>query len=145
MFVFDRIAGELLVWGKAEGLKDFISPVGIAVGPGGDILVSTPWPYTPMYTEMKDRIRVFDYSKYNLVTPIIEPMQMSLEEVTQALAKCYMKFYSHKMLEIAGMEEGFKKDYLMSAMRLMMKEQCSAFRMTGIRCPISALSSRCRR
>lgn len=97
--------------------------------------IVTPWPYTPMYKEMKDRIRVFDYSKYNLVTPIIEPLQMSLEEVTQALAKCYMEFYSHKMQEIFGLEDGFKKDYLMSAMRLMMKEQCSAFRMTGMKMP----------
>ena len=93
--------------------------------------IVTPWPYTPMYKEMKDRIRVFDYSKYNLVTPIIEPFQMSLEEVTEALAKCYMKFYSHKMQEIFTMEDGYKKDYMMSAMRLMMKDQCSAFRMKG--------------
>ncbi len=97
--------------------------------------IVTPWPYTPMYKEMKDRIRVFDYSKYNLVTPIIEPLQMTLEEVTQALAKCYMEFYSHKMQEIFTLEEGFKKDYMMSAMRLMMKEQCSAFRMTGMKMP----------
>lgn len=97
--------------------------------------IVTPWPYTPMYREMKDRIRVFDYSKYNLVTPIIEPLQMSLEEVSEALAKCYMAFYKHKMQEIFALEEGFKKDYLLSAMRLMMKEQCSAFRMTGMKMP----------
>ena len=28
--------------------------------------VITPMPFTPLYEEMKDRIRVFDYSKYNL-------------------------------------------------------------------------------
>ena len=97
--------------------------------------IVTPWPYTPMYKEMKDRIRVFDYSKYNLVTPIIEPFQMTLEEVAQAMTKCYMKFYGNKMQEIFSMEDGFNKDYMMSAMRLMMKEQCSAFRMTGMKMP----------
>lgn len=97
--------------------------------------IVTPWPYTSMYREMKDRIRVFDYSKYNLVTPIVEPFAMSLDEVGQALAKCYMDFYGHKMKEIAVMEEGYKKDYLMSALRLMMKEQCSAFRMAGVKLP----------
>lgn len=97
--------------------------------------IVTPWPYTPMYREMKDRIRVFDYSKYNLVTPIIEPFNMSLEEVSEALAKCYMEFYSHKMKEIFALEEGYKKEYLMSALRLMMKEQCSAFKMTGMKMP----------
>ena len=38
--------------------------------------IVTPWPYTPMYREVKDRIRVSDYAKYNLVTPIIEPFRM---------------------------------------------------------------------
>ena len=94
--------------------------------------IITPWPYTPLYKEMKDRIKVFDYSKYNLVTPIIEPFEMSLEEVSEALVKCYMEFYSHKMKEVLSLEDGFKKDYLMSAFRLMMKDQCSAFRMKGM-------------
>ena len=40
VFVFDRVAGELQVWDKAEGLANFLSPVGIAIGPGGDILVA---------------------------------------------------------------------------------------------------------
>lgn len=97
--------------------------------------IVTPWPYTPMYREMRDRIRVHDYSKYNLVTPIVEPLHMSLDEVGEALAACYMKFYSHKMEDIAALEEGYKKEYLLSALRLMMKEQCSAFRTAGIKLP----------
>ena len=94
--------------------------------------IVTPWPYTPMYKEMKDRIRVFDYAKYNLVTPIIEPFQMSLEEVSEALAKCYVEFYGHKVKEVLALEDGFKKDYLLSAFRLMMKDQHSAFNIKGM-------------
>ena len=97
--------------------------------------ILTPWPYTPIYREVKDRVRVFDYSHYNLVTPIIEPFKMTLEEVNEAMSKCYMEFYSHKMKEVFALEDGFKKEYMMSAMRLMMKEQCSAFRMTGMKMP----------
>ena len=89
--------------------------------------IVTPWPYTPMYKEMHDRIRVFDYAKYNLVTPIIEPFEMTLEEVTEALAKCYIGFYGHKVREVLALEPGFKRDYLLSAFHLMMKDQCSAF------------------
>lgn len=40
VLVFDRVAGELQVWDKAEALVNFLSPVGIALGPGGDILVA---------------------------------------------------------------------------------------------------------
>ena len=94
--------------------------------------VVTPWPYTPMYREMKDRIRVFDYSKYNLVTPIVEPHAMSLDEVEQALAQCYMEFYGHKVKEVLRLEDRFKKDYLMSAFRLMMQDHHSAFRTKGM-------------
>jgi len=93
--------------------------------------IVTPWPYTPMYREMKDRIRVFDYSKYNLVTPIVEPFNMSLAEVGDALTKCYMEFYGHKVKEVLALDGGFKKDYLISAFRLMMKDRCSAFKSKG--------------
>lgn len=40
LFVFDAPAGELKVWEKAEGFSNFESPIGVAVGPGGTILVS---------------------------------------------------------------------------------------------------------
>ena len=87
----------------------------------------TPMPFTPLYEEMKDRIRVFDYSKYNLMTPIIEPYEMSLDDVYRALAKCYMTFYSQKMKEVADLPDGFKRRYMMSAFEQMMKDYGDRF------------------
>jgi len=89
--------------------------------------VITPMPFTPLYEEMKDRIRVFDYSKYNLMTPIIEPYEMSLDDVYRALAKCYMTFYGHKMKEVAQLDDGFKRRYMMSAFQEMMKDYGDRF------------------
>lgn len=40
VFVFDPNAGELMVWDKADGLANFIAPVGIALGPEGLVLVA---------------------------------------------------------------------------------------------------------
>lgn len=40
VFVFDETAGKVSVWNKAAGLTDFVSPVGIAVGPDGRIFVA---------------------------------------------------------------------------------------------------------
>jgi DNA-binding beta-propeller fold protein YncE len=40
VMVFDQPAGELVEWNKAEGLANFISPTGIALGPDGRILVA---------------------------------------------------------------------------------------------------------
>ena len=93
--------------------------------------VVTPMPFTPLFEQMKDRIRVFDYSKYNLVTPIIEPYAMSLEDVTGALGKCYMTFYSRKMREVLALPDGFKRRYMLSAFKQMMKDYGEQFDFAG--------------
>jgi anaerobic magnesium-protoporphyrin IX monomethyl ester cyclase len=94
--------------------------------------VITPMPFTSIHEEMKDRIRVFDYSQYNLVTPIIEPYAMTLEEVTIALGRCYMTFYAAKMKEILALPDGFKRRYMLSAMKEMMKDYGSHFDFLGL-------------
>ncbi len=97
--------------------------------------VITPMPFTPLHEEMKDRIRVTDYSKYNLMTPIIEPYEMTLDDVYRALATCYMTFYGHKMREVAELEDGFKKRYMMSAFEQMMKDYGKQFDFLGGKMP----------
>ena len=94
--------------------------------------VITPMPFTPLWNEMHDRIRVFDYSKYNLVDPIIEPYAMSLEDITIALGRCYMVFYANKMSEILSLPDGFKRRYMLSAMKQMMKDYGEHFDFLGI-------------
>jgi radical SAM superfamily enzyme YgiQ (UPF0313 family) len=65
--------------------------------------VLTPMPFTPLWGEMHERIRVFDYSQYNLVTPIIEPHAMSMQDITIAMGRCYMTSYANKMTEILAL------------------------------------------
>lgn len=93
--------------------------------------VVTPMPFTPIHADMKDRIRVFDYSKYNLVTPIVEPYEMTMDEITQALGTCYMKFYCDKVQEIVALEDGFKRRYMMSAFKHMMRDHGDNFDFEG--------------
>lgn len=94
--------------------------------------VLTPMPYTSLWDEVHDRIRVWDYSKYNISTPIIEPYSMSLTDVTIALGRCYMTFYANKMTEILALPEGFKRDYMLSAMKVMMRDYGEQFDFLGI-------------
>lgn len=94
--------------------------------------VITPMPFTPLWEEMHDRIRVFDYSKYNLTTPIIEPYAMSMQDITIALGRCYMTFYASKMTEILALPDGFKRRYMLSAMKQMMKDYGEQFDFLGI-------------
>lgn len=42
IFVFDENAGKVSLWTKAEGLSNFVSPIGIALGPEGRVFVSDP-------------------------------------------------------------------------------------------------------
>jgi len=94
--------------------------------------VLTPMPYTSLWDEVHDRIRVWDYSKYNISTPIIEPYNMSLTDVTIALGRCYMTFYANKMNEILALPEGFKRSYMLSAMKIMMRDYGEQFDFLGI-------------
>ncbi len=98
--------------------------------------ILTPMPFTPIYDELKDRIRVTDYSKYNLATPIVEPYNMTLEEVAIALGKCYMSFYSNKMLEVLALPDGFKRRYMLSAFQRMMKGYGAHFDFLGVKMPM---------
>jgi anaerobic magnesium-protoporphyrin IX monomethyl ester cyclase len=80
----------------------------------------TPWPHDSAYDEVRQYVRVHDYSKYNLMDPIIEPEEMSLLQVDSAIMNCYRRFYMGKLLDIVTMKDTFKRDYLMRAMKLMM-------------------------
>lgn len=40
VFVFDPNAGALMVWDKAEGLANFVTPAGMAASPNGDVFVA---------------------------------------------------------------------------------------------------------
>lgn len=40
VFVFDQQQGKLLLWEKASGLQNFVSPVGIALGDNGEVYVA---------------------------------------------------------------------------------------------------------
>ena len=94
--------------------------------------VITPMPFTPLWEETHDRIRVWDYAKYNLVEPIIEPYAMTLEEVSLALGRCYMTFYAAKMKEIIALPDGFKRRYMLSAMKQMMRDYGEHFDFLGL-------------
>ncbi|MDI6804059.1 MAG: cobalamin-dependent protein [Bacteroidota bacterium] len=83
-------------------------------------LAITPWTYADMYEEMKNHIEVWDYSKYNLVEPIIKPNSMTLEEIRSAMVDCYKKYYSRKALDYIGEKDIFKRDYLLRSTKLIM-------------------------
>jgi anaerobic magnesium-protoporphyrin IX monomethyl ester cyclase len=61
---------------------------------------------------------------------------MTMDEITQALGTCYMKFYSNKVQEIVELEDGFKRRYMLSAFKLMMKDHGEHFDFSGSDMPM---------
>ena len=80
----------------------------------------TPWPHDHAYDGVRQYVRVSDYSKYNLIDPVIEPKDMSLLQVDAAVMNCHRRFYMGKLSEVIAMKDSFKRDYLLKAMKLMM-------------------------
>lgn len=84
-------------------------------------LCITPWPYAELWDQMKDRVRVFDYAKYNLIEPIVEPHALTLEDLDRALIDCYRQFYMAKMGRMTDYPDAFRRTYMLSSMKLIMK------------------------
>lgn len=57
--------------------------------------LATPYPGTRFYQEMveKNLIKVKDWSKYTLISPIIDTMECSLEELKKIQTAAFRKFY----------------------------------------------------
>jgi anaerobic magnesium-protoporphyrin IX monomethyl ester cyclase len=85
-----------------------------------NFLAVTPWPYAEMYEDVRQYIREWDYSKYNLVAPIIEPKKMSMLQIEVAIVDCYRKFYMGKIIEVMTMKDDFKRGCLMRFTKLFM-------------------------
>jgi anaerobic magnesium-protoporphyrin IX monomethyl ester cyclase len=83
-------------------------------------LAITPWPYADIYKELKNYIDIRDYRRYNLIDPIVKPENMTLEEIDKAIVECYKTFYKNKYLEICEEKDKFKKNYMLTSMKLMM-------------------------
>lgn len=60
-------------------------------------LAIAPWPYSEIYSTLKDHIEVKDYSRYNLVEPVMRTKSMTLREVHDWLGKASREFFTHKM------------------------------------------------
>ena len=83
-------------------------------------LAITPWPYATICKELEPYIATKDYSKYNLIEPVVKPENMTIDELRDELNKATRLFYMDKFSKLKSMTS-FKKDYMISVMRLLME------------------------
>ncbi|TCZ65978.1 magnesium-protoporphyrin IX monomethyl ester anaerobic oxidative cyclase [Roseicella aquatilis] len=56
----------------------------------------TPWPFSDLFNELGDKVEVFDFSKYNFVTPIMKPDAMDRATLLDRTMANYRRFYMKK-------------------------------------------------
>jgi anaerobic magnesium-protoporphyrin IX monomethyl ester cyclase len=82
----------------------------------------TPWPFTPLFQELGDKVEVFDFSKYNFVTPIMRPEAMDRSELLDRVMRNYRRFYMRKALFYYPWRgKGFRRRYLLGCMKAFLK------------------------
>jgi anaerobic magnesium-protoporphyrin IX monomethyl ester cyclase len=93
-------------------------------------LAIAPWPYSDIYPELAPYIEEFDYSKYNLIEPIVKPVKMTREEVNKHLLRAFKDFYMEKLSKIEETSE-FKKNYMIEVTRLLINDSYLSGQMKG--------------
>jgi anaerobic magnesium-protoporphyrin IX monomethyl ester cyclase len=82
----------------------------------------TPWPFTPLFQELGNKVEVFDFSKYNFVTPIMKPEAMDRGELLDRVMNNYRRFYMIKALfHYPWRGTGFRRRYLLGCLKAFLK------------------------
>jgi anaerobic magnesium-protoporphyrin IX monomethyl ester cyclase len=84
-------------------------------------LAIAPWPYSEIYPDLKPYVESHDYSKYNLVEPVIKPKNMTLEEVSKELGLASMNFYMHKISNLDKMSSA-KREFMIKVIKLIAED-----------------------
>jgi anaerobic magnesium-protoporphyrin IX monomethyl ester cyclase len=55
--------------------------------------IVTPYPGTEFFQQVKPQIAEFDYSRYNVYTPVLRYTHLTAEELSRLHARCFTKYY----------------------------------------------------
>lgn len=91
-------------------------------------LAIAPWPYAELYPELEQYVATKDYSKYNLVEPVIKPKNMTMEELERELGKAAQKFYMHKFQNLNKLTP-WKQEFMVSVLDILINHSYLAGQM----------------
>jgi anaerobic magnesium-protoporphyrin IX monomethyl ester cyclase len=96
-------------------------------------LLLAPWPYADMYESLKPYIEVTDYSKYNLVEPVIKPHAMTRAQLMSEVLNCYKQYYMGKLPQWANMKDNpLKRSCLIKGMKAIIENSFLKDHMKGL-------------
>ncbi|MBQ0960509.1 magnesium-protoporphyrin IX monomethyl ester anaerobic oxidative cyclase [Ideonella sp. 4Y11] len=82
----------------------------------------TPWPFSDLFQELGDKVEVFDFEKYNFVTPIMKPDAMDRAELLDRVMHNYRRFFMNKaFLQYPWTKDRTRRRYLMGCLKAFAK------------------------
>lgn len=94
-------------------------------------LAIAPWPYSEIYPSLKDHIEVKDYSRYNLVEPVVKPKNMTLKEMQDWLGRASREFFTHKINTLDSMTPK-KREFMIKVIHIIATSSYLAKTMKGV-------------
>ncbi|NWG73680.1 MAG: magnesium-protoporphyrin IX monomethyl ester anaerobic oxidative cyclase [Rubrivivax sp.] len=82
----------------------------------------TPWPFSDLFQELGDKVEVFDFEKYNFVTPIMKPDAMDRAELLDRVMHNYRRFFMNKaFFQYPWTKDRERRAYLMGCLKAFAK------------------------
>jgi anaerobic magnesium-protoporphyrin IX monomethyl ester cyclase len=82
----------------------------------------TPWPFSDLFQELGDKVEVFDFEKYNFVTPIMKPDAMERAELLDRVMHNYRRFFFNKALfQYPWTRDKGRRAYLLGCLKAFAK------------------------
>ncbi len=82
----------------------------------------TPWPFSDLFQELGDKVEVFDFEKYNFVTPIMKPDAMDRGELLDRVMHNYRRFYFRKsFFEYPWIRDKERRKYMLGCLKAFVK------------------------
>ena len=94
-------------------------------------LAIAPWPYAELYPQLQEYVATTDYRKYNLVDPVVKPINMTLAELEQALGRAAQSFYMHKFKNL-GRLSPWKQEFMLAVFRILVTNSYLAGQMRAM-------------
>jgi anaerobic magnesium-protoporphyrin IX monomethyl ester cyclase len=82
----------------------------------------TPWPFSDLFQELGDKVEIFDFERYNFVTPIIKPQAIDRATLLDRVMHNYRRFYFQKALfSYPWAGTGQRRRYLLGCLKAFLK------------------------
>ena len=82
----------------------------------------TPWPFSDLFQELGDKVEVFDFEKYNFVTPIMKPDAMDRAELLDRVMHNYRRFFFNKaFFQYPWTRDRGRRAYLLGCLKAFAK------------------------